>query len=166
MASLPRNLASRTPVTWRPMATEDLGYIAALEAHIHAAPWSATNFADALATGYYAIVGEREHRILAYGVLMLAPGEAQVLNLSVVPDQRRAGLGRTLLRRFLVAARERGAEQCFLEVRTSNVNALALYASEGFQPVGRRDGYYPATATLPREDALVLRSALAAANDG
>jgi ribosomal-protein-alanine N-acetyltransferase len=166
MASLPKAFANRTPVTWRPMDSSDLGYIAALEAQIHAAPWSLGSFADALATGYHMVVGEREHRVIAYGVLMMAPGEAQLLNLSVVPDQRRAGLGRTLLRRFLSTARERGAEQCFLEVRTSNAAALALYASEGFQPVGRRDDYYPATATMPREDALVLRCALVAANDG
>ena len=166
MASLPKAFPGREPVTWRPMDSSDLGYIAALEAQIHAAPWSLGSFTDALATGYYMVVGEREHRVIAYGVLMLAPGEAQLLNLSVVPDQRRTGLGRTLLRRFLAAARERGAEQCFLEVRTSNTAALALYGSEGFQPVGRRAGYYPATATLPREDALVLRCALFAANDG
>ncbi|MBS0319363.1 MAG: ribosomal protein S18-alanine N-acetyltransferase [Proteobacteria bacterium] len=163
MASLPKPVVTGSPVTWRPMTTGDIGYIAVLEAQIHAAPWTQTNFSDALATGYYALVGEREHRVVAYGILMLAPGEAQVLNLSVVPDQRRAGLGRALLRRFLDVARERGAEQCFLEVRTTNIAALALYAAEGFGAVGRREGYYPATARLPREDALVLRRALSAA---
>lgn len=165
MASLPTTLAHRVPVTWRPLASDDLAYVAALEGQIHAAPWSLTNFADALATGYHIIVGEREHRVIAYGVLMLAPGEAQVLNLSVVPDQRRTGLARTLLRRFVATARERGAEQCFLEVRATNTPALALYGSEGFVPVGRREGYYPATASTAREDALVLRLHLVAAND-
>jgi len=166
MATLPRHLPLAPGVVWRPLATEDFAYIAALEAQIHAAPWSLANFRDALAAGYSACVGEREHRIVAYGVLMLGAGEAQVLNLSVVPDCRRAGLGRVLLRRFIATARERGAEQCFLEVRGSNVAAIALYAGEGFQPVARRDGYYPPTATTPREDALVMRRALgAAAND-
>lgn len=166
MATLPRHLASATRVLWRPLADDDLAYVAALEAQIHAAPWSLGNFRDVLAAGYSACVGEREHRIVAFGVLMLAPGEAQILNLSVVPDCRRAGLGRTLLRRFIATARERGAEQCFLEVRQSNVAAIALYGAEGFQPIARRDGYYPATATTPREDALVMRRSLHAANDG
>jgi ribosomal-protein-alanine N-acetyltransferase len=92
---------------------------------------------------------------------MLGPGEAQVLNVSVVPDSRRQGIGRALLKRLIDVALRAGAEQCFLEVRVSNAPALALYAAEGFEPVGRRHDYYPATATTPREDALVLRRDLA-----
>jgi ribosomal-protein-alanine N-acetyltransferase len=89
------------------------------------------NFRDALAAGYSARVGEREFRIVAYGVLMLAPGEAQILNLSVVPDARREGLGRALLRRFVDDARRCDAEQIFLEGRTSNVAALACTRPKG-----------------------------------
>ena len=147
-------------VAWRPLAPDDLAYVAALERQIHAAPWTLGNFRDALAAGYCTMVGEREGRIVAFGVLMLAPGEAQILNLSVVPDARRQGLGRALLRRLVDVAVRTGADQCFLEVRVSNTAALALYATEGFGAVGRRHDYYPATATSPREDALVLRRAL------
>jgi ribosomal-protein-alanine N-acetyltransferase len=143
------------------MREGDLGYIAALEAQIHAAPWTIGNFRDSLAVGYSACVGEREGRILVYGVLMLAPGEAQILNVSVVPDARRLGLGRTLLLRFVDDAMRLGAEQLFLEVRVSNAAAIALYESEGFTPVGRRERYYPATGPdQVREDALVMRRAL------
>lgn len=153
-------------VAWRPLVADDVAYVAALERQIHAAPWTIGNFRDALAAGYCALVGEREGRIVAFGVLALAPGEAQVLNLSVVPDARRAGLGRTLLRRLVAVAREAGAQQCFLEVRVSNRPAIALYEAEGFRSVARRREYYPATATTAREDALVLRLELDAAGDG
>ena len=161
MATLVPPSGLRTAIAWRPLAPDDLAYVAALERQIHAAPWSLGNFRDALAAGYCATVGEREGRIVAFGVLMLAPGEAQILNLSVVPDARRQGLGRALLRRLVDVAIRAGAEQAFLEVRVSNTPALALYAAEGFSAVGRRHDYYPATATTPREDALVLRRALA-----
>jgi ribosomal protein S18 acetylase RimI-like enzyme len=106
------------------------------------------------------MVGEREGRIVAFGVLMLAPGEAQILNLSVVPDARRQGLGRALLRRLVDVAVRTGADQCFLEVRVSNTAGARALRHEGFGAVGRRHDYYPATATSPREDALVLRRAL------
>jgi ribosomal-protein-alanine acetyltransferase len=164
MAEMTAFASPPATLLWRPMSSDDLDCVAALEAQIHAAPWTRVNFADALAAGYHALVGERVRRIVAYGVLMLAPGEAQILNLSVVSDQRRQGLGRTLLYRFLVVARERGAEQCFLEVRTTNDVALGLYTEAGFAAVGRRAGYYPATATTAREDALVLRCELAASH--
>ena len=154
----------RPVLAWRPMADGDLGYIAALEAQIHRAPWTIGNFRDSLAVGYSARVGECEGRILVYGVLMLAPGEAQILNLSVVPDARREGLGRALLRRLVEDARRFHADQIFLEVRTSNVAAIGLYQSEGFAPVARRADYYPGiTADAAREDAIVMRRALAAA---
>lgn len=160
MATIVPPSGLRAAVEWRPLAPGDLAYVAALERQIHAAPWSLANFRDALAAGYGTMVAEREGRIVAFGVLMLAPGEAQILNLSVVPDARRQGLGRALLRRLVDVAVRAGAEQCFLEVRVSNAPALALYAAEGFTAVGRRHDYYPATATTPREDALVLRRAL------
>ncbi len=160
MATLPQRVL-RPQLLWRPLCAADLAYVAALEAEIHLAPWTMGNFRDALAAGYSARVAEREFRIVAYGVLMLAPGEAQVLNLSVVPDARRAGLGRALLRHFVDDAMRLHADQIFLEVRTSNVVAIALYESEGFAPVARRADYYPGgTAEASREDAIVMRREL------
>ena len=159
MATVPRSIGM-SALAWRPLAPSDLAYVAALEAQIHAAPWTLGNFRDALAAGYSSLVGEREGRIVAYGVLMLGVGEAQILNLSVVPDARRQGLGRTLLRRFVADAGRLGAEQVFLEVRMSNLPAIALYTSESFAPVARRVAYYPASPGKGREDALVMRRAL------
>jgi ribosomal-protein-alanine N-acetyltransferase len=160
MATLPIQLP-RPELAWRPLREGDLAYVAALEAQIHALPWTMGNFRDALAAGYSARVGERECRIVAYGVLMLLPGEAQILNISVVPDARREGLGRALLQSFIDDARLLGAEQIFLEVRASNAAAIGLYETEGFAPVARRVGYYPGAALdAAREDALVMRRAL------
>jgi ribosomal-protein-alanine N-acetyltransferase len=166
MAALPDRLALLRRVVWRPMSSADLAYVAALEAEIHAAPWTLGNFRDALAAGYSAQVGEREGRIVVFGVMMLAPGEAQLLNLSVVPDARRQGLGGALLERFVDDAIRCGAEQMFLEVRAGNVPAIALYEAGGFARVARRAMYYPATAKLPAEDALVMRLVLAPAREG
>lgn len=160
MVVLPQ-MAPSTRVDWRPMRGGDVGYVAALESHIHAAPWTAGNFRDALAAGYAAQVAERGGRVVAYGVMMVAPGEAQILNVSVVPDARREGLGRALVQRFLTAAMQVGAEQVFLEVRVSNAPALALYESVGFAHVARRVAYYPAGPDGRREDALVMRKELA-----
>ena len=148
-------------LVWRPLRAEDVPVVAALERESHLAPWTPANFTDALAAGYSMMVGVAAGAIVAYGVLLLAPGEAQLLNLTVASRARRQGLGRALLKRFLADARLRGAEQCFLEVRMSNGAAIALYAAEGFVAVARRVAYYPPGATKEREDALVMRRALA-----
>ncbi len=160
-AMLAASAVSLPEIAWRPMREADVAAVARIEAGAHVAPWTPGNFSDALAAGYGALVGEVNGSIVAYGVLMLAPGEAQLLNLTVVDTLRRRGIGRQLLRRFLVDAAVLGADQCFLEVRESNIGAIGLYAAEGFVPVARRAGYYPATRTgATREDALVLRRAL------
>jgi [ribosomal protein S18]-alanine N-acetyltransferase len=136
-------------VVWRPMREDDLPAVAALEQASHAVPWSEGNFRDAFAAGYGTLVGELDRSVVAYGVLMLA-----------APAPRR-GLGRRLLRRLLDDAMGVGAEQCFLEVRESNHAAIALYLREGFAPVARRAGYYPAPQGAGgREDALVMRRRL------
>jgi ribosomal-protein-alanine N-acetyltransferase len=140
------------------MQESDLAAVSALEAQSHPAPWTEGNFRDALVAGYSTVVGELDREIVAYGVLMMGPGEAQVLNLTVAPAARRRGLARALLRRFLDDSLRLGAAQCFLEVRLSNIAAIALYRAEGFVPVARRAGYYPAAdGARAREDALVLR---------
>ena len=160
MASLPK-LPDGASVRWRPLAAHDLPVVAALEARIHAAPWSERNFRDALAAGYSARVGTFGERIVAYGVLMLAPGEAQLLNLSVVPEARRLGLGRALLTQFVQDACRLYADQLFLEVRVGNRAAIALYESAGFVPIARRVAYYPpGNPGAAREDALVMRCEL------
>jgi ribosomal-protein-alanine N-acetyltransferase len=159
-ATLARPLLGEGNVLWRTFSPSDVETVTALERISHVAPWTEANFRDALAAGYGMQVGVVGGTIVAYGVLLFAPGEAQLLNLTVAPEARRLGIGRALLWRFLTAARDGGAAQCFLEVRVSNVPAIALYEREGFLPVARRVGYYPAAGEGPREDAIVMRRAL------
>jgi len=79
--------------------------------------------------------------------------EAEIANLAVSDEARRAGIGARLLDFAVAAADHRQCRVVFLEVRESNVAARALYASRGFQVAGRRSKYY----RKPVEDALVLR---------
>ena len=78
--------------------------------------------------------------------------EMHILNLAVHPEHRRRSIARRLLAEGLAQARKLGAELAWLEVRTSNLAALALYESFGFKEVGRRPRYYDDT----QEDALLL----------
>ncbi|AKM07593.1 GNAT family N-acetyltransferase [Pelagerythrobacter marensis] len=70
-----------------------------------------------------------------------APGEEELLLIAVRPESRGCGIGAALLARALEAARARGAERMFLEMRDNNP-ALALYSRMGFEPIGRRKAYY------------------------
>jgi ribosomal-protein-alanine N-acetyltransferase len=70
--------------------------------------------------------------------------------------ERKKGIGGELLRRGLGAARRRGALAALLEVRAGNAVAQLLYASQGFEVVGRRRNYYHD----PAEDALLMSKQL------
>jgi ribosomal-protein-alanine N-acetyltransferase len=78
--------------------------------------------------------------------------ECELEFLLVVPDQRRSGLGRMLVDAILAWAEEFGAQQVWLEVRSSNQAAQSLYRACGFISMGLRPGYY----ANPHEDALLM----------
>jgi ribosomal-protein-alanine N-acetyltransferase len=141
-----------------PMLEQDLGEVLAIENAIYTHPWTRGNFADSLRAGYecrsYRLNGE----LIGYFVLMVAVGEAHLLNLSVAAPHQRRGYGSALLDEATRLARSLGAANVFLEVRPSNRAAQELYYRYGFCKVAVRRGYYPAHSG--REDALVLSLAL------
>jgi ribosomal-protein-alanine N-acetyltransferase len=150
LKDLPRLAAMREP---------DLGEVMAIESAIYTHPWTRGNFADSLRAGYECRVLRAGGELIGYFVLMVAAGEAHLLNLSVAAAHQRRGHGSMLLQEAAAIAKKLGARSLFLEVRPSNRGAQALYTRFGFQKVGVRRGYYPAHAG--REDALVLTLALA-----
>ncbi len=85
----------------------------------------------------------------------VAAGEAEILTLAVLPEQRRQGLARALLLEAVRQCAALAAEALFLEVATRNAPARALYEALGFAQVGLRRGYY-----ADGDDALVMRLAL------
>jgi ribosomal-protein-alanine N-acetyltransferase len=145
-------------LNFAPMQDDDLGWVALQDARLYPFPWSAGNFSDSMRSGYGCWTMRDGTEKVGYAVLMMVLDEAHILNISVLADRQRQGLGRRLLDHLAEVARQAGARQMFLEVRPSNTAALALYARAGFETIGRRKGYYP--AAVGREDALVMRSRL------
>jgi len=140
------------------MHEHDLEEVLAVEKAIYTHPWTRGNFCDSLRAGYECRTWRLEGELVGYFVLLLAAGEAHLLNLSIAARHQRSGHGRALLREASDLARRRGARSLFLEVRPSNLAAQALYTRFGFRRIGLRRGYYPAHSG--REDALVLTLAL------
>ena len=142
-----------------PMREHDLEEVMEIESAIYTHPWTRGNFADSLRAGYECRVLRLGGGLLGYFVLMVAAGEAHLLNLSIGAAHQRTGHGSWLLGEAMALARKLGARSLFLEVRPSNRAAQALYTRFGFRRIAVRRGYYPAPAG--REDALVLTLPLA-----
>ncbi len=67
--------------------------------------------------------------------------EEELLLIAVAPGARRRGVGAALMEHLFTAARARGIERIFLEMRRGNP-AIHLYNKFGFEPIGERRNYY------------------------
>lgn len=102
-----------------------------------------------------AVVGERPVGISH--VTLVAEDEAWIEGIRVDPRERQQGIGRVLVSRSLVAARERGAVVARLLTDADNEAALRLFAAFGFTRV--------AEVTRYRADALTPESLMARAQE-
>ncbi len=150
-------------VSLRPMQSDDLDAIMQIESRIYSHPWTRGNFSDSLNSGYSGWVLKDNETVIGYALLMMVMDEAHLLNLSIAKAHQKQGLGRYLLEHMLKIAKSHKATNMFLEVRPSNISAIALYENMGFCEISVRRGYYPAdpkTSATGREDAVLMGLAL------
>jgi ribosomal-protein-alanine N-acetyltransferase len=142
----------------RQLTPADLDEIMAIEESSFTVPWSRNTFESLLARKDSDLLGARDAagELIGYSVVWTIVDQAELGNVAVAPEGRGRGAGRALVVQALECARERGAKECFLEVRESNLVARTLYADLGFFMIGRRRRYY----NSPVEDALVMRAEL------
>jgi ribosomal-protein-alanine N-acetyltransferase len=117
-----------------------------------AASWSSRGLVEFMTLpGAVALLSERGGKPTGFILGRMTLDEAEILNLAVRPKCRMQGEGRALLKELLRRFAESGVSRVFLEVRESNLGAMAFYERGGFRRAGRRDAYYQD----PREAALV-----------
>ncbi len=96
---------------------------------------------------YVAIINES---VVGYGILLtedMAPrlirnGRAHLINLAVHPEFRCRKIGSLLLDVLLTNVKRRGQNQIDLEVRPSNIRAIAFYEKAGFKRAGIIKNFY------------------------
>jgi len=138
----------------RSMTQADVDAVLGIELSVQAYPWTRGNFMDALNHGYVCCVDDDTGVIRGYAILMPAVDEAELLSIGVTAALQRKGLGRMILNEMLQKARSMNIKRVFLEVRPSNIAAIALYKRSGFELIGVRRGYYQ--NANGSEDALVM----------
>ena len=146
------------------MTLEDVEAVHGIELSVQAYPWTRGNFIDALKYGYVCCVDEDNGALRGYAIMMPVIGEAELLNISVASGWQRKGLGKMIIKEMLQKARAMNLKRVYLEVRPSNVAAIALYRRCGFELIGvRRDYYRNANGS---EDALVMSCDLSGEANG
>jgi ribosomal-protein-alanine N-acetyltransferase len=123
-----------------------------------AANWTHASYREWMnSPGAVAFVSEGDGGVTGFIIGRQMADEAEVFNLAVAPQARRKGQGGALLKTALNEFRALGVGRVYLEVRESNVTAMAFYAKHGFSQSGRRPKYY----RKPEEAAIVMEMKLA-----
>lgn len=143
------------PEIWfRPMTLSDVERVMIVEREVYQFPWSERIFSDCIRVGYHCWLALAGSELIGHAVMSITAGECHILNLSIGKRHQRRGHGRRFVDFLLDDARDAGAETVLLEVRPSNTAAIHCYNSAGFNEIGQRKDYYPATDG--REDALLF----------
>lgn len=99
------------------------------------------------------IVAEVDSRVVGYIMCRIEHGfsdirrlkfvrKGHIISVAVMPDHRRAGIASELVKQALRALREMNADECYLEVRTTNETGLRLYEKLEFTLARRVPHYY------------------------
>jgi [ribosomal protein S18]-alanine N-acetyltransferase len=133
-------------VTYNEVAPNDAARCAELEAQLFDGddPWPAAAFLRELAAQHIHYVAARaDDELIGYaGIARLGrkpPYEYEIHTIGVDPAHQGQGVGREMLNRLLKFAAD---DTVYLEVRTDNAAAIAMYESAGFVNVGLRKRYY------------------------
>jgi ribosomal-protein-alanine N-acetyltransferase len=141
-------------VALRRLELADLDEVERIERASYPTPWSRSMFASELAKPSALSLGavDESGALIGYLILSRYVDAWHVMNVAVDERHRRQGVASALLRQLLEDTRGDERRGYTLEVRVSNVGAIALYERFGFRPKGVRRGYY----TDNREDALIM----------
>lgn len=137
------------------MSYEDLPHVHVMEKNCFTTPWDISSFKYELRNKSSILkVAVFGSRIISYVCIRTILDITYVLNLVVIPEFRRMGIGTRLLLDGLKELTDLRPDTglILLEVRESNTPAIKLYEKFGFKTIGKRAGYYH----KPNEDAVIM----------
>lgn len=138
----------------RRATADDAQTIAHMESLCFSDAWSVQAVRDAILSPLAMnFIATDAGRAVGYLLGSHIPPEGEILRIAVLPNARRAGVGRSLICEAIRAVKTDGAGRLFLEVRSQNAIAYALYRSCGFFDTGCRKNYYKS----PTDDARLMQ---------
>ena len=136
----------------REMKVDDLKRIVELEKDLFLSPWNEEDFIHELKenpmAGYYIEKGDncafvkKENQIIGYIGLWFLGDQCQITTIATDRHFQGQGCASQLMEYALEKSEELHYQNVNLEVRVSNVKAIALYQKFGFKNVAVRKRYY------------------------
>jgi len=135
------------------MTVDDLPEIMEIESTLFPDPWSEDFFSEEYERHDAFVLEDNDTFELAgYLCGWHVLDEFMITNVGIRKDLQKKGLGEYMMRYVIAEKAEIGVIYCYLEVRESNLPAIALYQKLGFGIIGKRLNYYQ----HPEENALVM----------
>ncbi len=135
----------------RRLVFADLPNVIAIERRAFPTPWSLAMFVLELSKPEgICLAAQRDGQLVGYTICSRFDQVWHIMNVSVDPELQRQGIATALVSEILARVDE-GA-QITLEVRPTNVGAIALYGRFGFLAAGTRPRYYQDNG----EDAVIM----------
>lgn len=132
--------------TIRPMQAEDVAMVKQIEdALFPIDAWSEEMFLGELAESGISrdvVVAELESEIVGYASLRFVGKEGDVNTVAVCAQAQGKGIGSQLMDWLEAKALDRGVRELFLEVRSDNIPANAMYKQRGYERIDIRRNYY------------------------
>lgn len=139
------------PLTAKPvmrdMKPTDLDAVLDIESRSSLVPWTRQMFLGEILNpyGHCFVMESREtstRRVLGFVCFRHLGEESELLNLSVHPEYRSLGLGKTLMQFYIASCGEANVRRSYLEVSSTNHPAIQLYQNFAYHSVGRRPKFY------------------------
>ncbi|AMW78054.1 ribosomal-protein-alanine N-acetyltransferase RimI [Acinetobacter sp. TGL-Y2] len=125
----------------RLMQHTDVSTVVNIEKMVQSHPWTVSQFQDSV-DAYVSTVIEHQGKVVGFCILQPVVDEANLLLMAIDPAVQGKGLGFKLLDQSLQLLKNNPV-QIFLEVRESNLAAIALYEKSDFHQIDIRKNYYP-----------------------
>lgn len=118
-------------------------------------PWTKEQFQQALANQQddFLFAVEEGERLVGYLHFQKVLDELEIYNIAVASERKQQGIGQQLMIHLHQFARAKEINSIFLEVRSSNQQAVSLYQKSGFKEIAIRKNYYH----HPVEDGVVMQ---------
>lgn len=131
----------------------DVEQIFDIEQEAFTSPWSREAIlTEVISPKSHYLVADVDGEVIGYAGLWKIFDEGHVTNIAVKNGYRHRGVGKALMERLMEACGEMGIARYTLEVRVSNLNAIKLYSSLGYEAAGIRKNFYD----KPNEDAMIM----------
>ena len=137
----------------RLMNNTDVKSVTNIEYKVQTHPWTMKQFEEAV-QAYQSTVIEEDGNVIGFCILQPVLDEANLLLMAVDPNFQGKGYGYKLLEES-ISLLKNSPVQIFLEVRESNIAAIALYEKAGFHQIDLRKNYYP-NPDGSRENAVIM----------